>query len=74
MYLQDVANKETVFIRQYGKEKFMRKEESLTKEISQNASLLPLECKEHVLDLIKAMVFTKKVITKNKDQADRKAG
>lgn len=52
----------------------MKKEESLTKEISQNASLLPLECKEHVLDLIKAMVFTKKVITKNKDQPERKTG
>lgn len=52
----------------------MRKEENLTKEISQNASLLPLECKERVLDLIKAMVFTKNVITKNKDQPERKTG
>ncbi len=52
----------------------MKKEENLTKEISQNANLLPLECKERVLDLIKAMVFTKKVITKNKDQPGQRAG
>ena len=37
----------------------------LANEITENASLIPLECQERILDMIKAMAFTRKVIEKN---------
>ncbi len=74
MYLQYKWNKKSVLKKQQGKEIAMEKESSLTKEIAQNASLLPLECKERVLDIMKAMVFTKEVLAKNKEQPNKRAG
>lgn len=40
---------------------------NLAEEIFKNASEIPLECQELVLDNIKAMLFTKKVIQKTKN-------
>lgn len=37
----------------------------LADEILANASVIPVECQEHILDVIKAMAFTRKVIEKN---------
>lgn len=34
----------------------------LVDEIVKNASVIPVECQEHILDLIKAMAFTREVI------------
>lgn len=37
----------------------------LADEILANASVIPVECQEYILDVIKAMAFTRKVIEKN---------
>lgn len=37
---------------------------NLAEEILKNASEIPLECQEKILENMKAMIFTKKVILK----------
>ena len=44
---------------------FMRGNTQLAKEIVENASMIPVECQERILEIIKAMVFTRKVIEKS---------
>lgn len=47
---------------------------NLAEEIFKNASEIPLECQELVLDNMKAMVFTKRVIQKKeKDKSKQTA-
>lgn len=42
----------------------MRGNMQITNEIVKNASMIPVECQERILEIIKAMVFTRKVIEK----------
>lgn len=41
----------------------------LAKEIVENASMIPVECQERILEIIKAMVFTRKVIENGKKKS-----
>lgn len=43
-------------------------------EIIDNAAILPLECQDLILTLARGMVFTKKVITNNKAQPEKRVG
>ena len=46
---------------------------NLSSEIVRNAEKIPLECQEKVLDVIKAMVYTRKVVERNmKKELDKK--
>lgn len=38
------------------------KDNKIVNEIVENASSIPIECQEHILDVIKAMAYTRKVI------------
>lgn len=45
----------------------------LVSEIVETASTIPIECQEHILDVIKAMAFTRKVVERGR-AADVEAG
>lgn len=38
----------------------------LVNEIVESASTIPIECQEHILDVIKAMAFTRKVVERGR--------
>lgn len=42
---------------------------NLAKEILKNASEIPLECQEKILDNMKAMIFTKRIMLKQEKEA-----
>ena len=44
----------------------MEKTKNIVNEIIENASNIPVECQEHVLDVVKAMAFTRRVVEKEK--------
>lgn len=48
------------------------KDMKLVNEIVENASTIPIECQEHILDVIKAMAFTRKVIEKRNVSSEEK--
>ena len=43
----------------------MRGNAKLANEIAENASMIPVECQERILDMIKAMAFTRKVVERS---------
>lgn len=64
VYSQDENNNKNSFDKTKGGI-FMVGSMKLADEILANASVIPVECQEHILDVIKAMAFTRKVIEKN---------
>lgn len=47
-------------------------ESNLADEIVKEAENIPKECQERVLDIVKAMSFTRKVIMKERDVESKK--
>lgn len=46
----------------------------LANEIAENASMIPVECQEHILDVIKAMRFTRMVVEKEMVEKEKAEG
>ena len=47
----------------------MRGNTQLANEIVENARMIPVECQERILEIIKAMVFTRKVIERGENNS-----
>lgn len=41
-------------------------EKNIVNEIIENANDIPIECQEHILDVVKAMAFTRRVVENEK--------
>ena len=50
----------------------MNPEKKLLDEIVECAGKIPLECQERVLDVVKAMAFTREVVEKEKEKEEEK--
>lgn len=46
----------------------MTQTNKIADEILANAILIPVECQEHILDVIKAMAFTRKIVEQQQNR------
>lgn len=51
----------------------MSEKQKLVEEIVEKAKKIPLESQKHILDVMNAMVFTRKVIEEKQKQNNRKS-
>ncbi len=49
----------------------MKKDDVLIDEIMQQASQVPIECQEKILEILRGMAFTKKCLTKEIEHSDK---